>query len=116
MVKISHYEFGKIIINGKTYTTDIKIFNEKIISDWWRKEGHKLYKEDIKDILESEPEVLIIGCGANCVLEVSDELKEYLKQKNIKFYIANTYEAVKLFNNLYPNSPKKTALCVHLTC
>lgn len=116
MIKIQHYEFGKIIINENTYTTDIKIFSNKIKSNWWRKEGHKLFIEDIDDILENKPKILIIGCGANSMLKVDEHLKEYLRTNQIDSYIVDTYEAVKLFNELYPKFKDKLALCVHLTC
>lgn len=116
MINISDYEFGKITINGTVYTSDLKIFSNKIFPNWWRKEGHKLYIEDIKDILEENPHILIIGCGANSMLEVDKKLVEQLKNKNIKFYIVDTYKAVELFNRLYPNFNSKIALCIHLTC
>lgn len=116
MIKISNYEFGKITINDTVYTSDLKIFSNKILPNWWRKEGHTLYIEDIKDVLEANPSVLIIGCGANSMLEVDKNLTEYLKRHNIEFYIVNTYEAIKLFNKFYPEFRSKIALCIHLTC
>lgn len=116
MIKISNYEFGKITINGVVYTSDLKIFSNKIFPNWWRKEGHRLYIEDIKDILDINPQLLIIGCGANSMLDVDRNLVEYLKTQNINFYIVNTYEAVELFNKFYPKFLSKIAFCVHLTC
>lgn len=115
-MKITHYEFGKIIIDNKIYTSDIKIVNDKIIPNWWRKEGHKLYLQDIEDIISAKPKILIVGCGANSVLEVSDEVKTFCGQQNIELYILNTYDAVKLFNKLYSDKKTTIAFCAHLTC
>ncbi len=50
-MNIEHYSFGKIIINGKTYTSDVIIYPEKVDSSWWRKQGHSLYIDDLKDVI-----------------------------------------------------------------
>lgn len=115
-MKITHYEFGKIKVDDKMYTSDIKIYNNNLVSNWWREEGHKLSLEDIKDILETNPEVIIVGSGAYSVLEVSEEVKKYCKEKNIQLIVENTYDAVKKFNSMYSVSPRTTAGCFHLTC
>jgi hypothetical protein len=36
-VIIGSYDFGRITINGKHYTTDLLVFPEKIKADWRRK-------------------------------------------------------------------------------
>jgi hypothetical protein len=113
---INHYEFGKVIVNNKIYTKDIKIFKDKIISPWWRKEGHLLCLDDIKDILSKDLKVLIVGCGANSIMEVSEEVKDYCLKNNIELHILNSYDAVKKFNSLNEKIKSSTALCLHLTC
>ena len=50
---ITEFSFGKIVVNGKTYTNDIKIVNGQVISEWWRKRGHRVAVEDITDVLEA---------------------------------------------------------------
>ena len=45
---IDKCEFGKITVNGNTYTSDIIVTRSEIISDWWRKESHLLTLEDIE--------------------------------------------------------------------
>jgi len=45
---IDKCEFGKINVNGNTYTSDIIVTRSEIISDWWRKESHLLTLEDIE--------------------------------------------------------------------
>ncbi|MCG2675765.1 hypothetical protein L6304_01045, partial [bacterium] len=47
-----------MVIDGKEYTNDLIIYPDHIQSSWWRKEGHRLDTEDIKEILEAKPEVL----------------------------------------------------------
>ncbi len=115
---IEHYEFGKIIINRKIYTSDIIICKDKVIANWWRKEGHNLCLDDIKDVVEkTKPKFLIIGCGANSVMNVSEEVKTYCSQNKIELYILNTYDAVSLYNKFVKeNKHLETVFCCHLTC
>jgi hypothetical protein len=58
---IEKYSFGKIVVNGVTYTNDIKIIQGRVVPDWWRKKGHSVGIEDVQDILESKTSVLVIG-------------------------------------------------------
>ncbi|MCX7716754.1 MAG: MTH938/NDUFAF3 family protein [Endomicrobia bacterium] len=115
-ITITHYEFGKIVINKQIYTSDIKIIKCKIIPNWWRKEGHKLCIQDIKDVLEAKPKKIIIGCGANSVMNVLDEVKTYCAENNIELFILNTYDAVDRYNKLSNEQQYETSLCLHLTC
>ena len=58
---ITDFSFGKIVVNGKTYTNDIKIINGRVISEWWRQSGHRVTVEDMTDIFAAKPEVVVIG-------------------------------------------------------
>ena len=70
------------------------IFPEKINSNWRRKIGHLLSEDDIAEILDYKPEVLIIGTGASGLMKVDDRLKDKLKSLGIEFIIKKTAEAV----------------------
>jgi hypothetical protein len=48
---IDSYDFSRITINGKHYTTDILVFPEKIKADWRRKKGHSLQIADLRRLL-----------------------------------------------------------------
>ena len=80
---IESYSFGRIIIDGQEYTSDLIIYPDKIDSKWWRLKGHLLQIDDLRDILEYNPDVLVIGTGAHGLMEVSEELKRLLKVKRI---------------------------------
>ncbi len=112
---IEHYTFGSMTIQGKRYDSDLKIVNNRVIPNWWRKEGHRLFYEDIVDIIEAQPEVLIIGTGASGLMQVDPELKNYFKQKGLSVIIRKTGEAVSEFNRFYSEG-KKVAGAFHLTC
>lgn len=113
-MNIEHYSFGKIIIDGKTYTSDVIIYPEKVDSSWWRKQGHSLHIDDLKDVIAEKPELLIVGTGNSGMMVVPEETVSNLKSKGIEVNIARTDEAVKLFNKF--QKEKRTIAALHLTC
>lgn len=113
-MKIESYEFGRIVVEGKTYSADIIITPRKILANWWRKEGHHLGLDDLKEVLGETLDVVIVGTGAYGVMKVGEDVKSYLQEKGVELVAKNTAEAVMLFNEL---SPKKKTICaLHLTC
>ncbi len=113
-MKIEHYSFGTITIDGKSYTSDVIIYPERVDSSWWRKQGHSLHIVDLKDVIPAGPEILIVGTGHSGVMVVPEETLSYLKSKGIDVHIARTDKAVELFNKFQKN--KKTIAALHLTC
>lgn len=111
---IDSYSFGTLIIDGNKFTKDLIIFSEKINSNWRRKTGHLLSENDIKEILDYKPDILIIGTGANGLMKVDDRLKDKLKALGIEFVIKKTAEAVTEYNRICKE--KKTVCALHLTC
>jgi len=112
---IEDYRFGNIRIDGKNYTSDVKIINEEVRPNWWRKEGHNLFPEDIKDILEAKPEILVVGTGAYGVMKISSQVRKLLEQEKIELIEAKTEKAAQIYNELL-QSGKKVAFAAHLTC
>jgi hypothetical protein len=113
-VRIGHYSFGRITIDGKTYTSDVIIYPESVDSSWWRKEGHFLNIVDLKDVINVKPEILIIGTGHSGAMVVPGETLSYLKSKGIEIHVARTDKAVELFNKF--QKEKKIIAALHLTC
>ncbi|MFH1703899.1 MAG: MTH938/NDUFAF3 family protein [Nitrospirota bacterium] len=113
-MKIENYSFGTITIDGKSYTSDVIIYPERVDSSWWRKQGHSLHIVDLKDVIPAGPEILIVGTGYSGAMVVPEETLSYLKSKGIDVHIARTDKAVELFNKFQKN--KKTIAALHLTC
>ncbi len=113
-MKVEHYSFGKITIDGQTYTSDVIIYPERVDASWWRKEGHNLQIEDLTDVFKAEPGVVIIGTGSYGVMKVSKEIITYLEAKGIIVYVERTGKAVELFNELQKS--KTVIAALHLTC
>ena len=115
VMQISDYEFGRLAIAGKTYTADVIIAPEQVIDSWWRKEGHKLQIEDLDDIVNAKPDMLVIGTGYYGRMQVPPETKQYLEEQGINVVQAKTRDAVTEFNRLQKEYTRIVA-ALHLTC
>lgn len=80
---IEEYTFGKIIINNTTYTKDLKIIKRKVIPNWRRKTGHRVEIDEVGDILDEGPDILVIGKGKPGMMEPTDLLRQLLIKKGI---------------------------------
>lgn len=107
---INSYSFGNISIDGNKFTQDLIIYPDHINSNWRRKIGHLLSEDDIAEILDYKPVLLIIGTGAYGLMKVDEKVKSF----GIELIIKNTTEAVEEYNRIYKN--KKVVCALHLTC
>ncbi len=113
-MRIQSYRFGEIVIDGKRYTDDVLVFPERVRSGWWRKEGHLLQLEDLKEALEGEPEALIVGTGAQQCMNVASEVVSHTKRAEIELLAFETRVACHTFNQLL--GKRKVVAALHLTC
>jgi len=111
---ISEYKFGKMKIGEQSFDQDLIILPDRIISSWWRKEGHFLQLEDFEGFLDQLPEQIIIGTGKYGMMKVASELIQWLEARKIKLFIGNTDLAIQEYNNLPDKS--KVIAALHLTC
>ena len=110
---ITEYSFGRITINGQTYSKDVIIYPDHVRSPWWRKEGHLLQAEDLSGIIAAKISLLIIGTGYNGVMIVPNDVLDYLHSHHIKTLVDKTGNAVEIFNK---NAAASPAAAFHLTC
>jgi len=111
---IDAYHFGRIVIDGTTYSSDLIIFPDRIEAVWWRREGHVLHIEDIESIVAAKPDVLIVGTGKYGVMNVPHETRAYLHANGVDVLVEPTDKAVELYN--YYAGAKKVVAALHLTC
>jgi hypothetical protein len=112
--RIESYSFGRIVIDGETYTRDVIVTPDSVMPEWWRREGHSLAPEDLGAALEAGPEVFLIGRGASGVLTVPGATREWIEAKGVAFEALPTAEAVERYNALSPK--RRVAAGLHLTC
>ena len=111
---IEDYNFGEIKISGKTYRSDVIVYSDHVDVDWWRKQGHNLEADDIKDVIDAKPDIIIIGTGQPGMLQVDDETMKSLSQHGIKTIVLPTEKACQEYNRIAQK--KKVIACLHLTC
>jgi|Deesub1362A_J573_1020465.scaffolds.fasta_scaffold16956_1 hypothetical protein len=113
---VDYYEFGRIVVDGESFTSDVIISADGIVNTrWWRVEGHRVCKDDVRDILDSSPEIVVFGTGYHGLVKVDREVENFLESKGIEVEKFVSREAVKRFNELVKEG-KRVVLAVHLTC
>jgi len=113
-MKIEHYAFGKIVIDGKTYTSDVIIYPGRVDASWWREQGHYLQAVDLADIIGAKPDTLIVGTGYSGVMTVPEETIRFVGSKGIEIWVERTERAVELYNS--PKKGRTVIAALHLTC
>jgi hypothetical protein len=112
---INTYSFGRIDIDGRTYTADVIILPGQVQADWWREQGHVLKPADLPAVLEAKPQVLVIGQGAYGRMQVPAATLAWLQEAGIEVVCEETPQAVEAYNERCKGS-RKIAAAMHLTC
>lgn len=111
---IDSYTFGTFIINSKRFDSNVKLIQDK--AEKYRYfENHIIELNDFVDLVEQKPEYIIIGTGASGVVDISDDIKEYIEKAGIKLIIEKTGDAVNKYNDLLKKN-KKVCAVMHNTC
>jgi hypothetical protein len=114
-MNIAGYRFGRIDVDGRTYTSDVIITPERVIDGWWRQEGHALAIADLDNVVAARPNVLVIGTGYFGRMSVPQETRRYLETQGIHVHDARTGDAVHEFKRLQ-KEPGRVVAALHLTC
>ena len=110
---IQSFSFGQITIDGITYHNDVVIYPDHVQAEWWRSEGHRLQKEDVKKIVTFNPDTLMVGTGYGG-LKVPAETVAHIKSMGIELIVEKTEKICELYNELSPT--QKVIAALHLTC
>ena len=113
-MKIGSYSFGRIVIDGRTYASDVIIYPDRVDASWWRKEGHLLRFEDLADAVQSRPMTLVIGTGYLGVMRVPRETIDRVTGLGIAVRVERTSRAVEIYNELEASG--KAVAALHITC
>lgn len=113
-MKIESFTFGNITIEGKTYTSDVVVYPDRVETSWLREEEHRPQIREFFDIVKSEPEILIIGTGYAGVLSIPDQIRNYLTSKGIEVRVEKTKQAIEMFNEL--RNKEKVVAVLHISC
>jgi hypothetical protein len=64
MPRIEGYRFGHVVVDGEEQTRDVIVLPDRVLTGWWRADGHRLVLTDLDDVIEELPERLVVGTGA----------------------------------------------------
>jgi len=112
--KVESYRFGFIRIDGRTHTRDVIILPDRVVAGWWRQQGHTLRPDDLREVLEAEPEVLVVGTGSIGRMEVPEATRRRVEAAGIELVVERTAAACETYNRL--RETRRVAAALHLTC
>ncbi len=112
--KIESYRFGEIVVDGRRYSDDVIIYPDRVDGKWWREEGHSLVPADVWEVLQSPPEILVIGQGSAGRMDVPAETRRRLQAAGIEVIAEPTPRACETYNRL--REKRRVVAALHLTC
>ncbi len=113
MPAVDEYRFGHIVIDGEEHARDVILLPDRVVSNWWRKDGHSLVVEDLDDVLDELPSNLVIGAGAYGRMKPDPNAITELRGRGVNVEVLPTEQAVARYRELDPST---TAAALHLTC
>ena len=113
MPAVTGYSFGRVEVDGRPHTRDLIVLPDRVVADWWRRDGHSLVIEDLEEVVDELPERLIVGCGAQGRLRPDPSVVEALRRRGVEMEALPTEAAVERYSEL---DPARTAAALHLTC
>ncbi len=116
MARIESYSPGRVLVDGVEHTRDVIVLPNRVVGNWWRRDGHSLVIEDLEDVVEELPERLIVGCGHSSRLEPEPSVIEALAGRGVKVEALPTDQAVDRYQELEARDPAAIAAALHLTC
>ncbi|MFQ6056831.1 MAG: MTH938/NDUFAF3 family protein, partial [Methanosarcinales archaeon] len=67
-MKIEKYSFGSIVVDGKKYETDLILSWDGEVQE--RIKSHEFKKSELYEILQKDPEIVIIGTGYSGLVKI----------------------------------------------
>jgi hypothetical protein len=116
MARLTDYEFGRIRVDGTEHTRDVIVLPERVVGDWWRRNGHSLVIDDLDEVADELPERLVVGCGHDGRLRPDPSVVEALARIGIEMEALPTADAVRRYTELETENPAAVAAALHLTC
>jgi hypothetical protein len=116
-MRISHFTFGAIDIDGVTYEHDVVIDRGEIHQR--KKKASKKFRDEFGHTpLSVEEDIpwkctrLVIGTGAYGRLPVMDDVRREAEERGVELIVLPTAEAIKVLHK----EPHKTNAVLHVTC
>jgi len=106
---INEFKYGFFKVDKKDHYGDIKLIDGGV-KQWSTREGFKISVEDIKDILKTKPEMVLIGTGASGLLKISEGVEMEIRGRKVRLQKGKTMDMCELYNKLEKEGKKVNAL------
>ena len=113
MARLEDYRFGRVTVDGREHTRDLIVLPDRVVPDWWRREGHALAIADLDEVLDELPERLVLGVGAHGRLRPDAAVIAELERRGVEVECLPTEAAVRRYGEL---DERNAAAALHLTC
>lgn len=119
MPEIDSFRFGAIVINGKKHKHDVLIFPDGTVLErkrgFWRLGSHSIKKEEVGELIEANPDAVVIGTGAWSRAKLDSGAESALRKAKMEMITLPSSEAVQKYNEQVREG-KRVAALVHITC
>ena len=119
MAKVSSFDFGSIVIDGKQYGYDVVLLPDGSVKEREASKAmfgsHAIRKGEIEELSKAKPETLIVGTGTSGMAEVSQDAEAYAREAKLNLVVLPSSEAVEKLNQLVDEG-KRVAALIHITC
>ncbi len=113
VARLEDYSFGRVRVDGSEQTRDLIVLPDRVVSNWWRRDGHSLAIDDLDEVLGELPERLILGVGAYGRLHPDPAAIAERERRGVAVECLRTAEAVRRYAGL---DERRTAVALHLSC
>ena len=116
--KILAISWGKIDVEGLGVVKDAKLYPGGGRGWDWRETGTQhspgIQAADVEELLQHGATAVVLSRGMDLKLEVGPDVLEFLEQRNVTAHVAETTEAVRIYNELAAAEP--VGGLFHSTC
>ena len=119
MAKIDSFSFGSIVVEGKKYGRDVMFFPDGSVKKrkggFWKFGSHAIKKGEIEELVEANPEVIIVGTGTDAKARLEPNAESWANEAKLELVVLPSREAIERLNQLV-GEDKRVAALIHITC
>jgi hypothetical protein len=117
--RVTRVSWGEMEIEGVGSGRDFKLWpGGGRDSDWSETGTHHvpgIQVDDVEELIQRGSTVVVLSRGMELRLLTSPATLEYLKERGVQYYVEETNEAVRLYNDLAESGERVGGL-FHSTC
>lgn len=97
--QIQSFSKGKVVVNGKTYTSSLIISPDRVLEKWNPQDVTSITDSDLLQLLDCNPSIILLGTGERSVILPAKQLTSLLDRQ---FHIEcmNTAAAIRTYTVL----------------